>query len=233
LLRAIRKDRPFGVEKAQEHNLLGQKLGPKGRQVRDRLLAAARDLMASQPMSAPTLTAVTAAADVRLTSVYRYYADAGALYIAAMGPFRSQMTPLIALLERPWRKGSEFAEAQRFAEQHFAYWRDRRGALFLRNSLAEGGDARFIALRTDWALPLYRALAEKLAAGHGRAVGGDDMAVAGVVLSGMERTTTLALQHWEEEGHASHSAVLRHAARQQAAVARIVTTLLRYDYLGI
>ncbi len=219
------------MEVAQEYNLLGQKLGPKGRQVRDRLLAAARGLMASQPMSAPTLTAVTAAADVRLTSVYRYYADAGALYIAAMEPLRAQMAPLIALLKQRWRKGAEYAEALRFAEQHFSYWRDRRGALFLRNSLAEGGDVRFIALRTEWAFPLYRALAEKLAAAHGRAVGEDDMAIAGVVLSGMERTATLALQHWEEEGHASHSAVLRHAGKQQAAVARIVTTLLRQDYL--
>ena len=215
---------------AQEYNLLGQKLGPKGRQVRDRLLAAARDLMASQPMSAPTLTAITAAADVRLTSVYRYYADVGALYIAAMEPLRAQMAPLIALLERRWRKGAEYAEALRFAEQHFSYWRDRRGALFLRNSLAEGGDARIIALRTEWAFPLYRALAEKLAAAHGRAAGEDDMAIAGVVLSGMERTTTLALQHWEE-GHASHSSVLLHASKQQAAVARIITTLLRHDYL--
>lgn len=215
----------------QEYNLLGQKLGPKGLQVRDRLLAAARELMVSQPMTAPTLTAVTTAADVQLTTVYRYYADLGALFIEAMAPLRAEMAPVIALLEKPWRAGAEYAEALHLAERHFAYWRDRRGALFLRNSLAEGGDRRFIALRTEWALPLYRALAAKLAAAHGRVAGEADMAIAGVVMSGMERTTTLALQHWEEEGHASDSSVLRHAGKQQTAVAQLITMLLRHDYL--
>lgn len=218
------------MEAENEYNLLGQKLGPKGRHVRDRLLAAARALMASQPMTPPTLTAVTAAADVRLTAVYRYFADIGALYIDAMAPLRAEMAPVIALLERPWPAGSEHIEVLHFAERHFAYWRDRRGALFLRNSLAEGGDKRFIALRTEWALPLYRALAAKLAAAHGRAPGEEDMAVAGVVVSGMERTTTLALQYWEQEGAAGDPATLWNADKQQAAVARIITTLLRHDY---
>ena len=219
------------MEGEQEYNLLGQKLGPKGRQVRERLLAAARVLMASQPMTAPTLTAVTAAAEVRLTAVYRYYADIGSLCIDALAPLRAEMPPVIALLERPWAAGEEYAEALNFAQQHFTYWSERRGALFLRNSLAEGGDARFIALRTEWAMPLYRALAAKLAAAHGRDVGEDDMAIAGVVVSGMERTTTLALQHWEEAGQAPATGGLLMAGKQVAAVARMITTLLRHDYL--
>lgn len=217
--------------KAPEYNLLGQKLGPKGLQVRDRLLAAARELMASQPMTAPTLSAVTALADVRLTTIYRYYVDMGGLFIDAMAPLRAEMAPVVALLDRPWPVGSEQAEALHFAQEHFAYWRERRGALFLRNSLAERGDPRFITLRTEWALPLYRALATKLAAAHGREAGDDDMAIAGVVVSGMERTTTLALQHWEEAGHADGSTGLLGAEKQQVAVARIISTLLRHDYL--
>lgn len=218
------------MEGGQEFNLLGQRLGRKGRDVRDRLLAAARELMVNQPMTAPTLTAVTAAADVRLTAVYRYYPDIGALCIDAMKPLREEMVPLVEMLERQWSEDEQHLEAQRFAEQHFSYWRDRRGALFLRNSLAEGGDARFIALRTEWAFPLYRALAHKLAAAHGRAAGESDLAVAGVIVSGMERTATLALQHEADVSDASEPFLLQ-AGKQEVAVAQIITTLLRHDYL--
>lgn len=212
------------MQASDDYNLLGQKLGPKGRQARDRLREAARLLMARDPMAPPTLTAIAVAADVKLTGVYRYYPDVGALYLDAMAPLRHEMAPLVAQLEQPWAAGAEHDAALAFARAHFAYWRDRRGALFLRNSLAEGGDARFIAMRTEWAQPLFHALADKLAAAHGRAAGEADLAVAGVILSGMERTTTLALQHISEDAPLP-------AGRQPMAVADIIATMLRHDYL--
>jgi AcrR family transcriptional regulator len=214
----------------EEYSVAGQKLGPKGRLVRARLRDAARMLMASQPGSPPTLTAIAQAADVRLTGVYRYYADLGALFLDAMQPLRDEMEPVVDLLSQPWKAGQEYREALALAKAHFDYWQERRGALFVRNGLAEHGDERFIALRTAWAQPLYLALAEKLASAHGRTVGEDDLAVAGVVASGMERTTTIVLQQAESEKAAGIAGSLG-AMGQQKAIARILTTLLRNDYL--
>ncbi|MFC3173698.1 TetR/AcrR family transcriptional regulator [Novosphingobium bradum] len=210
-----------------DYSVAGQKLGPKGRQVRERLKTAARVLMASHPTSPPTLTAIAQAAEVKLTAVYRYYADVGALYLDAMQPLREEMAPVAALLAQPWAPGTEYREALAFATAHFDYWLERRGALFVRNGLAEHGDPRFIALRATWANPLFQALGRKLAAAHGREVGDEDMAVAAVVASGMERTTTIVLQ----QTASGESPGMFRKASQQTAIARILTTLLRHDYL--
>jgi AcrR family transcriptional regulator len=219
---------------AAEYNLLGQRMGSKGRQVRDRLLVAARDLMCEVPTRIPTLTAITAAAGIQLTTVYRYYEDIGALLIDAMRPLEQQMLPVKALLEKPWPGGQEYRHALAFARALYEYWRERTGALFVRNSLAERGDVRFIKLRTEWALPMYHALSSKLALAHGRSSFERDLAMSAILISGMERTITLSLQrqvHAEDIALPGANGTLLVPAKQQVAVAQLITTLLRHDYL--
>jgi hypothetical protein len=180
------------------------------------------------------LTAITGAADATLSIIYRYYPDIGALLIDAMRPLQEQMTPVTALIEKPWPVGREYKHALAFAHAHYDYWSARKGALFVRNSLAERGDARFVNLRSQWARPLFHALATKFAAAHGRANKDRDIPMAGIVISGIERTATLALQGIVLEtdsaspkgGSAPYA-----AAQQQMAVAQLITTLLRHDYL--
>ena len=221
-------------EAADEYNLLGQRIGSKGRRVRDQLLDAARLLMKAAPTTIPTLTAITSATDVRVSIVYRYYPDVGALLIDAMRPLREEMAPVTALLEKRWPAGSEYEDALAFAHAHFQYWNARMGALFVRNSLAERGDVRFINLRTQWALPLFHALAAKFADAHGRSEADLDLPMAGIVISGMERTTTLSLQRIVLEADVvtpGRGRALAQAAKQRVAVAQLITTLLQHDYL--
>jgi AcrR family transcriptional regulator len=222
----------------EELNLLGQRIGVKGRLARERLLAAARRLMQTAPGALPTLKALTAEAGVPLTIIYRYYADVGALLIDAMKPLQAEMAPVTALLADPWPQDDVRARALSFAQAHFDYWRARRGALFLRNSLAERGDPRFVELRAQWAMPLFRALAAKLASAHGRAGVEKDLAIAGILISGMERTTTLSLQALSltadgtGEVTRADAAVLVEAEARQQATAELITLLMRYDHLG-
>jgi AcrR family transcriptional regulator len=190
--------------------------------------------MQDVPTSIPTLTAITAEAGVQLTSVYRYYEDVGALLIDAMRPLQQEMLPTKALLDNPWPVRQQYRHALAFAHSLYEYWRKRTGALFVRNSLAERGDVRFIKLRTQWALPLYHALAAKLADAHGRSSREGDLAMSGILISGMERTITLSLQklvHAEDIAVPGADGMLSVPAKQQVAVARLITTLLRHDYL--
>ncbi len=202
-------------------------MSSKGRQVRDRLLSAARLLMEIAPDTPPTLTAVTAEAGVNITIVYRYYADAGALLFDAMQPLREEIAPLAAMLQAPWAKGSEHECALAFAHAHYEYWHARRGALFVRNTLAERGDSRFIQLRAQWPTALFHGLAAKLAAAHGRAGIEADLPIAGILISGLERTTTLLLQN-----AGRRTARQPRVVEQQQAIAQLITTLLRHDPLA-
>jgi AcrR family transcriptional regulator len=221
-------------DRAPERNLFGQRIGPKGRLTRERMIASARRLLEASPTVTPSLTAVAREAGVAMAAIYRYYPDTAALMIDALEPIRLEMEQVTALLVRPWPAGETYERALAFAAAHYDYWLARRGALFLRNSMAERGDRRFVQLRTKWAGPLVDGLAAKLAAAHGRRTLEHDLPVAGLVISGMERTTTLALQRSEAvaaEGAQDHGGGLDPSTLESrlAAVAQIITLLLRND----
>lgn len=220
----------------EEFNFVGQRIGPKGRKVRDNLLQAAREVMLANPTTIPTMTAVTAAAGVKITSVYRYYPDVNSLLVDAMRPMIADMAPAVAVLDADWPKGSAFDRAFAFSGLIHDYWRERMGVLFVRNSIAEMGDPAFVRLRLDWARPLLVAIAGKLGEAHGRTPHGPlDLASARILLSGLERNLIVPLQI-QSLGTVAVSAddpgpdVL--ALQGREAFARMFAALLAHDFLN-
>jgi AcrR family transcriptional regulator len=235
LMTASKKKKSDPTEAEEEFNYSGQRFGKKGRQVRENLLSAARELMVEDPTTIPTLTAVTAAAGVKITSVYRYYPDVNTLLVDAMQPMVTEIEPVTALVEAEWPKGKEFQRSLEFSRALYEYWRDRRGVLFVRNSLAERGDPRFVKLRLDWARPMLVALADKLSKAHNRA-GPDprDMATARILIPGLERTLTMLLHSLSLSPEVIGQDVpdpLATASEVREAFAHIVASLLNHDYL--
>jgi AcrR family transcriptional regulator len=220
---------------ALEFNFSGQRFGRKGRRVREGLLQAARDLMARSPLTVPTLTAVTAAAGVKITSVYRYYPDVNSLLAEAMLQPLEEIKPVTALLEEEWPKGKEFQRALKFSTALYEYWRARRGILFVRNSLAERGDARFVRLRLDWARPMFVALATKLGQAHGKTeIDPMNMATARIILPGLERTLTLLLQSQELENNIlgqDVADIVIISTEVREAFAHLIALLMKHDHL--
>jgi AcrR family transcriptional regulator len=223
------------AERAKEYNYSGQRYGRKGRQVQENLLNAARNLMVEDPFSIPTMTAVTAAAGVKITSVYRYYPDVSTLLSHAMQPMLDEIQPVADLLTVDWPAGKEFHRALDFSSALYEYWRDRRGVLFVRNSLAERGDPRFVRLRIEWARPMIEGLAGKLAHAHGRAPNDQrDIATARILLPGLERTLTMLLQSLtlgEEAVGPDVPDPLITASAVRESFAHMVASLIRHDYL--
>ena len=75
---------PAPVAEAVSHNQVGQKLGRKGQQTRERILSAMLELLAEVDGPPVTLTAVAKEAKVRLPNLYLYFPDMGALLLAAL-----------------------------------------------------------------------------------------------------------------------------------------------------
>lgn len=219
-----------------EYNHSGQRFGRKGRQVRENLLEAARELMIGNPLTVPTLTAITAAAGVKITSVYRYYPDVGTLLADAMRPMVQEIQPIAAIIDADWPKDSEYRHALEFARALYAYWCDRRGILFVRNSLAERGDPRFVRLRMEWALPMHTALAGKLGKAHQRRLADPrDLSAARILISGLERTLTMMLHILTfGDGFVGRDVPdpLAAVADICEAFAHIVASLIDHDYLA-
>ena len=77
-------DRPRAAD-GLSHNLNGQRLGRKGRDTRDRIIAAATELLAEPGNAAFTLSAVARKAGLGMTSLYVYFKDLGELVLALPG----------------------------------------------------------------------------------------------------------------------------------------------------
>lgn len=122
------------------HNLLGQRLGRKGRDTRARILAATCRVLA-RPDEAFTLSAVAREAGLRITSLYLYFADLSELLGAVLDPvMETAEEAYVAQLREPWPDADLPARCLKFVEAYYAFWLQHTRVLHLRNSFADGGD---------------------------------------------------------------------------------------------
>jgi AcrR family transcriptional regulator len=125
---------------ALSYNLLGQKLGRKGRDTRARILAAAERVL-ERPGEAFTLSAVAREAGLRITSLYLYFADLSELLAALLDPvMESAEEAYVAQLREPWPDAELGPRCLSFVEAYYAFWMRHTRVLHLRNTFADGGD---------------------------------------------------------------------------------------------
>src|SRR3546814_7301779 len=98
------------------HNLNGQKLGRKGRITRERILAAAIELIDS-PEEAVTLSAVARRASLGMTSLYNYFTDLTELLLAVLEPVMAtaEKSYLALLRDRSEEHTSELQSLMRIS----------------------------------------------------------------------------------------------------------------------
>jgi AcrR family transcriptional regulator len=183
------------VKKANEaevsHNLAGQKLGRKGQQTRERIIAAATELL-SEPGDAPiSLTAVARRAKLGMTSLYLYFADLTELLLAIIEPVVAEAEETyVRILRKRWDDDKIEESARLFMECFFAYWERHTSVLHLRNTMADQYDERMMASRVGMAIPTI-----ELIRGQLRNPKSSRQAAAGVasmLYSGIERNVNLA-----------------------------------------
>jgi AcrR family transcriptional regulator len=125
------------------YNLNGQRLGRKGRDTRERIIAAARVLLA-QPEPVPiTLSAVAREASLNMTSLYLYFSDLTELLLAVLEPvMESAETAYVGLLRERWSDEELGERCRTFIMAYHAFWQEHTRLLHLRNSMADQHDLR-------------------------------------------------------------------------------------------
>jgi AcrR family transcriptional regulator len=174
------------------HNLLGQRLGKKGRDTRERILAATEKLLAG-PADAPiTLSAVAREASLGMTSLYLYFTDLTELLLAILEPaIASAEDSYIGQLRHHWPDDALYEHCQKFVNSYYHFWVQHSRVLHLRNSFADSGDERMRQHRIDVSQPLIRLLVLQM--NHDEtAVGSRTFAMATVLMTGLERMITMA-----------------------------------------
>lgn len=172
------------------HNLDGQKLGSKGRDTRERVLAATHRLLA-EPDAVISLTAVAREASLGMTTLYLYFSDLTELLLAVLEPIMaSAETSYVAHLREHWPDAALHEHCLEFVESYHAFWERHTRILHLRNSFADANDTRMRQFRIQVSQPLMHLLV--------RQMGGDPAiprspaaAMSTVLLTSIERLITV------------------------------------------
>jgi AcrR family transcriptional regulator len=174
------------------HNQMGQRLGRKGLETRDRIISAMLSLL-SEPDNQPvTLTTIAKAADVHLTNLYRYFPDLGSLLLAALDRLMASADAVfLNKLRNRWSDETLFEDALEFLQAHFSFWQNNARLLHLRNSLADNSDLRVVAHRNTTSKPAILQLARQLSAKPDSLISPNNHLTAIVLHAGIERLATV------------------------------------------
>jgi AcrR family transcriptional regulator len=182
---------PAAVDQAPlSHNLLGQRLGRKGRDTRERILAATARLLEA-PDTVISLSAVAREASLGMTTLYLYFSDLSELLIAALEPIMaSAEETYIAHLRVRWPDAELGAHCAVFVREYQAFWQRHTRILHLRNSIADADDKRMRLHRIDASSSVGRLLLSQMD-GDGSVYDPTANPMTSVLLTGIERLITL------------------------------------------
>ncbi|WP_285018556.1 TetR/AcrR family transcriptional regulator [Novosphingobium sp. fls2-241-R2A-195] len=174
---------------AVSHNLNGQRLGRKGRVTRERILAAAIELIedSEEPV---TLARVARGASLGMTSVYNYFTDMTELLLAVLDPVMATAeNDYLSLARERWADEELYARCYAFVRAYHGFWARHSRLLHLRNALADQQDARMMAHRIRSSRPIIALLVRQMS---DEPVGlGPHTSMATMVMIGIERSVTL------------------------------------------
>lgn len=174
------------------HNLLGQRLGRKGRDTRERIILATERLLAG-PFGTPiSLSAVAREASLGMTTLYLYFSDLSELLLAVLAPIMATAEETyIAHLREPWSDDELGAHCLRFIEAYHAFWVRHSRILHLRNTYADDGDERMRSSRIGPSRLVMEMLVRQME-GDPAELRTPIYYMASVLMTGIERMITIA-----------------------------------------
>lgn len=176
---------------AISHNLNGQKLGRKGRDTRDRILAAAAELIANEPDAQVSLSAVARRATLGMTSLYNYFTDLTELLLAVLEPvMETAEDAYIGQMREYWPDEELSERCSAFTRALYAFWEQNNRLLHLRNNMADAHDTRMMQQRILSTQPVIYLLVAQMD-GDPAVVNTPAVAMASMLMTGIERSVTV------------------------------------------
>jgi AcrR family transcriptional regulator len=204
------------LDQSLSHNLLGQRLGRKGRVTRERILAATDRLLADPSGTPLSLSAVAREASLGMTSLYLYFGDLVELVLAVLEPImESAEESYLGQLRVRWPDAQVGPNALAFVSAFHAFWERHSRILHLRNT-NEMLDVRIVRHRIASAQPLIDLLTFQMD-GTSERLGTFRLGMASALVTGLERiatvTTDVELTSLFDQGSPNVPNLLRGQAR--------------------
>ncbi len=174
------------------HNLNGQRLGRKGRDTRERIVAATQALLAAPGSEPITLSAVAREAGLGMSSLYNYFTDLTELLLAALEPVMAEAeAAYVGHLRLRWPDEALYEHCLEFVSAFYTFWDKNTRILHLRNSMADQRDARMAQHRIDSATPVIKLIIEQMEHDPS-ALRSPAFGMGTVLYAGIERIITIA-----------------------------------------
>ena len=184
-------DARMGAVNAPKRNLMGQVLGRKGRDTRERILAATTRLLSSDD-EAISMSAVAREASLGMPTLYLYFTDLTELLLAVLEPImESAQAAYVDLLKTRWQDENLEPHCLAFVEAYYEFWRQHARILHLRNSMADANDTRMRRHRVAGTAPVRDLLLKQMEA-QDADKDSQVYASATVAITGVERIITVA-----------------------------------------
>jgi AcrR family transcriptional regulator len=168
----------------------GRSLKKKGASTRQRILEELEALLQDSAATELRVARVAQAAEVAIGTFYSYFESLDEALLALVEQDKFAYAHVMMLLRAAWPEAETLARARAFVTAYFEFWDQHRAVLRLRNMRGDEGDARFLAVRFTFTVPIMDAIAEKLAVA--KAAGRlpahiPAMSFAAVILAALER----------------------------------------------
>lgn len=218
------------------HNQIGQKLGRKGQETRERILCAMLRLLDDPDGPPVTLTSVANEASIRLTNLYLYFPDIGQLLLAALARVMDTAAASYQnLLSQRWPEETLEQSCLDFLTAHYEFWKRNARILHMRNALADANDLRVMTYRNTATEPLIDLLAAQMDCPPDEDDDGRSLQVAIVLLTGLERVATVVTNPHFVLISGKKAAVDREklVAGLLAAEAEVIANAIRHRRAGV
>ena len=155
------------MNKQINKNKHGQSLGRKGRETRERLLNAARELLQSNSPVQLTVVAIAKKAKSSSATFYLYFEDVRGLLLVLSEEAETDMRVVHEVLDEPWDPQSlDLEHAARVVNAYVSVWDKHREVLRYRNLEADRGDAEFENIRLRTSVRIVSRFAEHIFAAY-------------------------------------------------------------------
>ncbi len=202
------------------HNLNGQKLGRKGRDTRDRILAAAAELIEEGEEVPISLSSVARRASLGMTSLYNYFTDVTELVLALLEPVvATTEDAFVGMLRERWPDEELGERCECFVRAYHDYWMEHARLLHMRNSMAAARDNRMMLHRVAVTQPVIALLVRQMDGDPG-VLEAPATAMGSVLMTGIERAATMRTDAYLAELY--HDAPRRLYASYLGAATRLM-----------
>lgn len=148
---------------ADARNLLGQKMGRKGRETRQKIMDAALALLKTSSYKDLSVSEIASQADLSNASFYVYFKDVEEVLYACVLAAALDLGDLHEIVDAEWNDENVRENVRRFVELYNELWEKYRVELRVRNLEADQGNLRFLNLRIETTREILQKLGQKIA----------------------------------------------------------------------